>query len=68
MLGAYLVTLPARADGEDYDRAALLGIGRWLEARGFFAASDADRRGLLSGPDGWTHWNGGRAVYVRHHA
>lgn len=65
MRGAYLVTLPALADDRDYSRAELVEIGRWLESRGFYEAGDRARRGALSGPDGWTCWNGGRAVYVR---
>lgn len=61
-----VLAVPALALSEQSDRAQLVEIGAWLEARGFYLCHDYHRQGLLSAPSGWTCWNGGVSVLVRY--
>ena len=47
------------------DRAQLIDIGIWLEAKGYYLCEDYARVGLLASPSGWTCWNAGVSVKVR---
>lgn len=62
----YLLSIPELKAAPEVDRALLVEIGGWLEQRAFFQCHDFHRQGLLSSPAGWTCWEGGAVVLVRH--
>ena len=61
-----LLSVPALRLRGEIDRAELVALGGWLEARGYFLCQDHGRQGLLSSPAGWTCWNAGVSVQVRY--
>lgn len=64
--GCLKFSVPSLAGQKHPDRALLVRIGAWLESEGFYQCHDHFRQGLLSGPSGWTCWQDGFAVLVRH--
>ena len=66
LAGCLLLSVPVLTRRAEIDRAELVAVGGWLEARGYFLCQDHGRQGLLSSPAGWTCWNGGVSVQVRY--
>lgn len=62
-----VLTVPAFKQRAEIDRTLLIDIGIWLESRGYFLCHDYGRVGLLSSPSGWTCWDSGVSVMVRHY-
>lgn len=60
------LSIPDFLKAEEVDRAQLVMLGGWLEARGYYLCHDFARQGLLSSPAGWTCWEGGAVVMVRY--
>lgn len=61
-----VLAVPEFRKRSEIDRSQLIDIGIWLEAQGYYLCEDYGRVGLLASPSGWTCWNAGVSVKVRH--